>query len=130
MSAAFEKKPKLVRFSYDELPLSERDLEDLLLIVRMLAIDRERALQIVLNTYVDVDEIRVAALKEGYYLGLRLPLDDFGVDHPLILESECLTIDEVEEVLREICGKGEFIETIPVVQEKLKDVTSQIYGED
>ncbi len=130
MSAAFEKKPKLVRFSYDELPLSGRDLEDLLLIVRMLAIDRERALQIVLNTYVDVDEIRVAAMKEGYYLGLSLPLDDLGVDHPLILASECLTVDEVESVLRDICGKGEFIETIPVVQEKLKDVTSQIFGED
>ena len=128
MSKEFEKKPKLVNFEYDSLPLGKQQMDDLLMIVRMLAIDRERALQIIFNEYVDVTIIRIAALKDGYYLGLCIPLDDFDVDHPLILAAECLAVEEVEEVLRGICWKMDFIEQIPIVQEKLKDVTSQVFG--
>ncbi len=130
MPREFEKKPKLVNFEYDSLPLGKQQMDDLLMIVRMLDIDRQRALQIELSAYVDVTLIRIAALKEGYYLGLCLPQNGFEADYPMILAAECLTVEEVEEVLLGICGKGEFIEQIPIVQEKLKDVTSQVFGED
>lgn len=130
MPRKFEKKPKLVNFEYDGLPLGKQQMDDLLMIVRMLAIDRERALQIVLNEYVDVAIIRIAALKDGYYLGLCIPLDDPEAEYPQILASECLTVEEVETVLRGICGQGGSIEQIPIVQEKLEDVTSQVFRED
>ena len=78
MPREFEKKPKLVNFVYESLPLNKREMDDLLMIVRMLAIDRQRVLQIELDTYGDVALIRIAALKEGYYLGLCMKCAEFA----------------------------------------------------
>ncbi len=130
MPTAFNKKPKLVRFVYDELPLNQRDLEELLLIIQLLSIDRLRILQIVFPGYDDPEEIRIAALKEGYYLGLSYPMDDYGCEHPLLLAAENLPIEEVNEVIQGICAEGKSTGDIPVVMEKLKDVTAMVYGKD
>ena len=130
MPTAFNKKPKLVRFVYDELPLNQRDLEELLLIIQLLSIDRLRILQIVFPGYDDPEEIRIAALKEGYYLGLSYPMDDYGCEHPLLLADENLPIEEVNEVIQGICAEGKSTGDIPVVMEKLKDVTAMVYGKD
>ena len=130
MPTAFNKKPKLVRFVYDELPLNQRDLEELLLIIQLLSIDRLRILQIVFPGYDDPEEIRIAALKEGYYLGLSYPMDDYGWEHPLLLAAENLPIEEVNEVIQGICAEEKSTGDIPVVMEKLKDVTAMVYGED
>lgn len=130
MPTAFNKKPKLVRFVYDELPLNQRDLEELLLIIQLLSIDKLRILQIVFPGYDDPEEIRIAAHKEGYYLGLSYPMDDYGCEHPLLLAAENLPIEEVNEVIQGICAEGKSTGDIPVVMEKLKDVTAMVYGKD
>ena len=130
MPTAFNKKPKLVRFVYDELPLNQRDLEELLLIIQLLSIDRLRILQIVFPSYDDPEEIRIAAHKEGYYLGLSYPMDDYGCEPPLLLAAENLPIEEVNEVIQGICAEGKSTGDIPVVMEKLKDVTAMVYGKD
>ena len=130
MSAEFEKKPRLIRFVYESLPLNQRNLEDLLTIVQLLGIDRERVLQITFPGYDDPAEIRVAALQNGYYLGLSFPMEEFDWDHPLVLAAENLSREQVEEVLRGICGERKSTEEIPIVMEELKDVTNLIYGSD
>ena len=128
MSAAFGKKPKLVRFVYDELSLTERNLEDLLMILSLLAIDRERVLQIEFPGYNNPGEIRIAALNEGYYLGFSILPEDSDQTHPMILAAENLTREDVEEVLNGICGEGKNTEDIPIVTEKLKNVTAEVYS--
>ena len=130
MPTAFKKKPKLVRFVYDDLPLNQRDLEDLLLIVRMLAFDKERILQIDLPGCDDPEEIRIAALENGYYLGLSFSMEDFGWTHPLLLAGEYLSVEDVLDVVSKVCGEGMSTGDIPVVMKKLKDVTTMVFGED
>ena len=130
MPSAFKKKPKLVRFVYDDLPLNQRDLEDLLLIVRMLAVDRERILQIDLSGCDDPEEIRIASLENGYYLGLSFPMEDFGWTHPLLLAAEDLSVEDVLDVVSKVCGEEMSTGDIPAVTEKLKDVTANVFGKD
>ena len=130
MPTAFKKEPKLVRFVYDELPINQRNLGDLLLIIRMLAIDRERILQIDLPGCDDPEEIRIAALKDGYYLGLSFLMEDFGWSHPLLLAAEDLSVEDVLDVVSKVCGEGMSTGDITVVMERLKDVTSKVYKND
>jgi len=124
-----KKESELIRFQYSEVPLTQRNLEDLQTLIRILRIDRNRVLQVVFPGYDDPEEIRIAAQENGYYLGMGFPMDDFGWPHPLILAAEDLSVEEVEQVIQAICGEGKSTEEIPVVMEKLKDITKQVFGE-
>ena len=121
---------KLRTLVYDRPPLKTRDLKFLLFMVRMIIVDRNSVLSILFNDCDDPKEIRIALTERGRYLGLRCPMPESGLPHPLILAAEKLTQEEVEEVIREICGKGTGTREIGVVTEKLKDVTSAVFGED
>lgn len=122
-------KLELIRFQYSELPITQRNLEDIQTLIRILRIDGNQVLQIVFPGYDDPEEIRIAALEDGYYLGMSFPMDDYGWPHPLILAAEDLSVEEVEQVIQAICGEGKSTEEIPVVMERLKDVSKQVFGE-
>ncbi len=118
------------QFTFDTLPLSERQLNDILLITKMLRIDPERGLILKMPNYDDPEEIRIRWIDGGYFMGLSFPMDEIGWSHPLVLAAEGLEYEDVEMLVTEICVNQTDTMEIELIMTDYRNVTSEVYGKE
>ena len=98
--------------------------------VELQALDPSRDMKIELPGYDELQQIIVSYRDNSYYLELSVPMDDFDWTHPLVLAAGGLTFQEVESVLDGVLLEGKSTDEIPVIMEKMRNITSTVYGED
>ena len=65
---------------------------------------------------------------DGFYMELNYSMDDWGWKHPLLLANDHLTEDEAKAVIISIFH--ECTDSIWIIQEGFKDISSEVYPED
>lgn len=117
------------RFTFQALPVEEWRVEQLLFLVQLVKVDPERALELFLPTHDDPKGILIAWQGESYKVVLGFPMEDFGWPNPLLLCGEGLAFEDVREIMRGILLEGRDTESIPVIMDRFRDVTSKAFGD-
>ena len=117
------------RFTYHALPVEERQVEQLLFIIQLVKVDPEYALELFLPTHDDPKGILIAWQGEVYKAVLAFPMEDFGWPNPLLLCGEGLAFEDVREIIRGILLDGRDTESIPIIMDRFRDVTSKAFGD-
>ena len=118
------------QFTLNTLPMDERQLEAILTITRLLKIDSDHGLILLMPNNHDPREIRIRWIDDGYFVGFIYPMEEFGWSHPLLLGAVGLEYKDVEMLVTEICVNQTETEKIELVMNEFRDMTSQVYGED
>ena len=118
------------QFTLNTLPMDERQLEAILTITRLLKIDSDHGLILLMPNNHDPREIRIRWIDDGYFVGVNYPMEEFGWSHPLLLGAVGLEYKDVEMLVTEICVNQTETEKIELVMNEFRDMTSQVYGED
>ena len=117
-------------FTINALPASEKQIDGLHRIVQTLETDENEShiLEVQLPNNDDPETIQVAHFEDGYYLGLKFPMADFGWEHPLVLAGTGFTCTEIEEVLDDILVELVGTDEISIISNGVRDVTGEFYG--
>ncbi len=118
------------RYTIHNLPAWEEQIEGLLTIAQLIKVQPEYAVELVMTNHDDPQEIHFAWQGDGYNVVLTFPMDDFGWTHPLLLACEGLPYEELSEILRGICLEGKDTDSIPVIMNHFRDITSTVYEKD
>ena len=111
----------------NSLPAEEQQIGALLQLTQRFAEEPEYAVKLTLPSHDDPRGMYFAWQGEGYFMVLAIPMEDYGWSHPLVLAAGGLAYGEVESVLEGVLLAGKSTDEIPVIMEKMKDITSTVY---
>ena len=117
------------QFTLNSLPMNDRQLETILTITRLLKIDPDHGLILLMPNNDDPQEIRIRWIDDGYFVGMCYPMEEFGWSHPLLLGGEGLRYEDVEMLVTEICVNQTGTENIEIVMNDFRDMTAQVFEE-
>ena len=117
------------RYTIYNLPAEDRQIDALLLIAQLIRMEPEHAIQLEMSNNNDPREIHFAWQGEGYKVILTYPMEDYNWPNPLLLCGEDLAYEDVEEILRGICLEEKESDSIPVIMNHFRNVTSEAFGD-
>ena len=114
----------------NSLPANERQAGVLRQLTQRFKEEPEHAVKLMLPSHDDPREMYFAWQGDGYFMALAFPMEDFGWSHPLVLAADALAYDELENVLDGVLLEGKSTDEIPVVMEKMRNITDIVCRDD
>ncbi len=115
---------------FDSLPVGKGQFQDMCIFIQIPEYPNPRDLRILMPNHDDPQEIRVSYKGGTYSMELGFPMGDFGRTHPLMLERNGMSFDDVKLFLSEICLKQKSTEDIPELMEQFVDISSRVFPEE
>ena len=108
------------------LPATEKQAESLLKIAQAVQNDPSHVVHIILG-HDDPGEILFAWTGSGYRMVLSFPMDDWNWTHPLLLQGDALSYDDVAEILTGILLEERDTDSFPVIMNGFREISSAIF---